>query len=103
MIHIYLVLGCWLPLVFPMQGSILQTIWFTLMGLMIGLYWVVTIAIEFNKISKNRLPKAPQYEHQNIALIGLSALLAGYPVLALAFVASAYAVGAVMREKKLAK
>ena len=104
MIYMYMVLGCWLPFVFP-EVHALTPLWQTIMVAAIVVYWLAIISVEMGWANSACVGDDAKFLHTRIWLPSLSGLLTGHPVIAILFAFSAYLLGAVAKEakKKLVK
>lgn len=104
MIYMYMVLGCWLPFVFP-QVHALTPLWQTIMVAAIVIYFLATIAVGMGWAGTDSVSDKADFLHTRIWLPALSGLITGHPVIAMLYAFSAYSLGAVVKDakKKLAK
>lgn len=101
MLFIYLVLGCWLGYSMPDIATWTLAAWYIAAGVTIVGFWLLALMTIANGIDEQKALKFIPHTYKRVAVITLSALFAGHPVIAVLLAFSLYSVWGALKVKKL--
>lgn len=101
MLFIYLVLGCWLGYSMPDIATWTLTAWYIAAAVTIFGFWFMAVVTTANVVDEQKAQAFVPATYKRVAVISLSALLSGHPVVAVLLAVSLYSVWGALKIKKL--